>query len=67
MAGYGLRSNGPGIRKGDILLSIENTPIKDAVQLKNFLIERTTPGQRVAVKVLRGQTEQLLYVTLGKA
>lgn len=56
-----------GIRKGDILLSVEDTPIKDAVQLKNFLIERTTPGQRVAVKVLRGQTEQLVYVTLGKS
>lgn len=56
-----------GIRKGDILLSIDDTPITDGVQLKNFLIERTVPGQRIAVKVLRGQTEQVFHVTLGKS
>jgi S1-C subfamily serine protease len=41
--------------------------IKDGVQLKNYLIERTVPGQKVAVKVLRGQTEHIQYVTLGKS
>ena len=56
-----------GIRKGDILLSIEDTAITDGVQLKNYLIERTIPGQKVSVTVLRGQTKQVLYVTLGKA
>ncbi len=56
-----------GIRKGDILLSIDDTDITDPAQLKSYLIERTTPGQRVAVRVLRGQTELLLIVTLGKS
>jgi serine protease Do len=56
-----------GIRKGDILLAIEDTAITDGVQLKNYLIERTVPGQKVAVRVLRGQTEHTVFVTLGKA
>ncbi len=54
-----------GLQKGDILLSIENTEITDAAQLKTYLIERTTPGQRVAFRVLRGQQEQVLHVMLG--
>ena len=56
-----------GIRKGDILLSIDDTDITDAAQLKSYLIERTTPGQRVALRVLRSQAEHLLFVTLGKS
>lgn len=56
-----------GLRKGDILLSIEETTITSPAQLKNFLIERTTPGQRVAIRILRGQDEKLLHVKLGKS
>ena len=56
-----------GLHKGDILLAIDDTEIKDAVQLKNYLIEHTVPGQKVSVKVLRGQTEHIQYVTLGKS
>lgn len=54
-----------GIRTGDILLSIENMEITDAAQLKTYLVERTVPGQRVAVRVLRGNNEHVLFVTLG--
>lgn len=54
-----------GIQKGDILLSIENMEITDAAQLKTYLVERTVPGQRVAVRVLRGNKEHVLFVTLG--
>ncbi len=56
-----------GLRKGDILLSIEETAITSPGQLKNYLIERTTPGQRVAIRILRGQNEKLLHVILGKS
>ncbi len=56
-----------GLRKGDILLAIDEMSITDGAQLKNYLIERTTPGQRVSIKVLRGQQEQVLSVTLGKS
>lgn len=56
-----------GLRKGDILLAIDDMEITDGAQLKNYLIERTNPGQRVAITVLRGQEEQTLTVTLGKS
>src|SRR6185295_9597142 len=46
-----------GIRQGDILLAIEDMTITDAAQLKNYLIERTQPGQRVTVRVLRDGKE----------
>ncbi|UCE62790.1 MAG: PDZ domain-containing protein, partial [Nitrospirota bacterium] len=55
-----------GIRKGDILLSIDDKDITSAAQLKNFLIERKAPGQQVTIRVLRGEEEKLLSVTLGK-
>ena len=35
------------------LLAIEDTDILDTAQLKNYLIERTTPGRKVSVKVRR--------------
>jgi serine protease Do len=54
-----------GIQKGDLLLAIENVEITDAAQLKNYLIERTEPGQRISVKVLRDRQEKLFTVTLG--
>lgn len=56
-----------GVRKGDLLLAIEETPITSAAQLKTYLMERTAPGQRVRLRVQRGGTEHLLVVTLGKS
>ncbi len=56
-----------GVKKGDVLLAIDDTPITDPAQLKNYLIERTQPGQTVRLKVLRGQAEQTLLITLGKS
>lgn len=56
-----------GVQKGDVLLAIDNTEIGDGAQLKNYLIERTIPGQRVAVHVLREGKEHVLHVTLGKS
>ena len=64
------KASGPakrgGIHKGDILLSIDDTEIISAAQLKNYLIERKAPGQQVTLRVLRGEEEKLLTVTLGK-
>ena len=54
-----------GIQKHDILLTIEGTDILDAAQLKNYLIERTTPGQRVSVKVRRIDADLTFTVILG--
>jgi serine protease Do len=58
-------ANAAGIQKHDILLAIEDTEILDAAQLKNYLIERTTPGQKVAVKVRRIDADLTFTVTLG--
>jgi S1-C subfamily serine protease len=55
-----------GVRKGDVLLAIDETPITDPAQLKNYLIERTQPGQIVRITVRRGAGEQTFSVTLGK-
>jgi serine protease Do len=54
-----------GIQKHDILLAIEDTEIIDGAQLKNYLIERTTPGQEVSVKVRRVDTDLTFHVVLG--
>lgn len=54
-----------GIQKTDILVAIEETEITDAAQLKNYLIERTTPGQRVMLRVQRGDLQLVLPVTLA--
>jgi serine protease Do len=54
-----------GIQKYDILLAIEDTEILDAAQLKNYLIERTTPGQNVSVKVRRIDADLTFHVVLG--
>jgi len=54
-----------GIQKHDIILAVDDTEILDAAHLKNYLIERTTPGQRVAVKVRRIDADLTFTVVLG--
>lgn len=54
-----------GIQKHDIIIAVDDTEILDAAHLKNYLIERTTPGQRVAVKVRRVDADLTFTVTLG--
>jgi serine protease Do len=54
-----------GIQKHDILLAIEDMEILDAAHLKNYLIERTVPGQRVSVKVRRAEADLTFTVTLA--
>lgn len=54
-----------GIQKHDILLAIEDTEILDGAQLKNYLIERTTPGQEVSIKVRRIDADLTFHVVLG--
>ncbi|NKB81987.1 MAG: PDZ domain-containing protein [Nitrospirales bacterium] len=56
-----------GLRKGDILLSIEDHIITSSSQLKSYLIEHTIPGQSISITVLRGNQEQTFVVILGKS
>ncbi|MBD0316545.1 MAG: serine protease [Nitrospiraceae bacterium] len=54
-----------GIQKHDLIIAVDDTEILDAAHLKNYLMERTTPGQRVAVKVRRIDADLTFTVTLG--
>jgi len=54
-----------GIEKHDIIIAVDDTDIQDAAHLKNYLIERTKPGQQVSVKVRRIDTNLTFTVTLG--
>jgi S1-C subfamily serine protease len=54
-----------GIQKHDIIIAVDDTDIQDAAHLKNYLIERTKPGQQVSVKVRRVDTNLTFTVTLG--
>ncbi|MBS0168712.1 MAG: trypsin-like peptidase domain-containing protein [Nitrospira sp.] len=54
-----------GIQKHDIIIAVDETDIQDAAHLKNYLIERTSPGQQVSVKVRRIDTNLTFTVTLG--
>jgi serine protease Do len=54
-----------GIQKHDVLLAIEGVEIADGAQLKSYLIERTSPGQTVSVKVRRIDTDLTFHVVLG--
>ena len=58
-------SKSAGIQKHDIIIAVDDTEINDAAHLKNYLIERTKPGQRVAVKVRRIDADLTFTVTLG--
>lgn len=58
-------SSHAGFQKGDILLAINDVDIATPAQLKNYLIERTKPGQTVELKVQRGEIQEMFSVTLG--
>ncbi len=56
-----------GFRKGDVLMAIDGVNINTPAQLKNYLIERTEPGQTVVLRVQRGEIQRDISVTLGKS
>jgi S1-C subfamily serine protease len=50
-----------GIRRGDVILQINNNPITSAEQLQG-VVEDSTLGQALQVKVQRGNQTQMLSV-----
>jgi len=54
-----------GIRPGDILLAVGGKPVKDSSSLLN-LIAVLPPGEVAQLKLLRGQNEMQLQVTIEK-
>ncbi|MEA5098682.1 MAG: Do family serine endopeptidase [Burkholderiaceae bacterium] len=65
----GVLKNGPadkaGIKPGDILLSIEGTPIPNTSEMFNR-IAQLAPGSRAKMTVLRNEGETALDVTVAK-
>ncbi len=56
-----------GFRKGDMLLAIDDEPVATPAQLKNYLIERTEPGQTVVLRVQREDRQETISVRLGRS
>lgn len=54
-----------GIRLGDVILSLNNTPVRRAADVSAFL-RRSKPGQRVQVEVLRGNSRIKVTAQLGE-
>lgn len=54
-----------GLRKGDVILSINETRITSPAQLKNYVIEQTNPGQIIKIHILRDEEKKTIDVTLG--
>ncbi len=65
----GVLKGGPadraGIKPGDILLSVSNTPVSDTISMLN-LIAQLTPGEKVRLNVLRKSRELPLDIVVGK-
>jgi serine protease DegQ len=65
----GILRRGPadraGIRPGDILLAVDDHPVKDSSSLLN-LIAALPPGTVAQLRLMRAQTEKLLKVTIEK-
>lgn len=54
-----------GVRKGDVILSIDNYSVHTPAELKTFLMEQTTPGQKITLHIRRDQRQHKLLITLG--
>jgi S1-C subfamily serine protease len=50
-----------GIRRGDVIVQIDNKPITTAEQLQS-VVEDSTLGQALQIKVQRGNQTQILSV-----
>jgi len=54
-----------GLSAGDVVVSYNNTPIRDADQLTSLVVD-TPPGTRVPIVFYRGGRQQTVTVTLDK-
>ncbi len=59
-------SDKAGVRPGDIIVAIDETPVRSFEDLISYLIEETRPGDPVVLQVLRKGRERTLQVTLGE-
>jgi S1-C subfamily serine protease len=50
---------------GDIIIALNNNPIRNNDDLASYLEEKTLPGQRLVITVVRGSSTTDVSVTLG--
>ena len=55
-----------GLRGGDVIVAIDNQPIRNTGDLSKFLLDHP-PGQRISVRLFRGAAELETEATLGDA
>ncbi|MBE3561745.1 MAG: trypsin-like peptidase domain-containing protein, partial [Ktedonobacteraceae bacterium] len=54
-----------GIKRGDVIVQIDNLPVVDTTSLSDALLKKN-PGDSVTVQVYRGRQQLVLKVTLGE-
>ena len=54
-----------GLRRGDVILAIDGTPVKDSNSLRNAISQRL-PGTEVKITLRRGGQEQVVNVRLDE-
>lgn len=54
-----------GIEVDDIIISIDDVPVKDLAELTSYLGEFKSPGDTATIKVIRGTTELELSIEIG--
>src|SRR5437588_8567129 len=54
-----------GLQAGDVIVQIDNTPINDEPSLVDVLVSKN-PGDKVSVKVYRGNQQMTVSVKLGE-
>ena len=53
-----------GLKSGDVIVKVQDKPIKELKELMEFM-QKTKPGDKLAVTVKRDGKEQTVNVTLG--
>jgi serine protease DegQ len=62
---HGSPADKAGVKRGDILLMINDKPLTDSTTMLE-VISAITPGNTVPLKLMRNQSEKVLQVTVGK-
>lgn len=55
-----------GLVSGDVIIAVDGTPVKDAVELRQ-LVQAAKVGEQIHLQVVRGATTTSILVTLGRA
>jgi 2-alkenal reductase len=62
-----VRQNGVDLQiGGDVIVGIQDEPVRTMDDLIVYLVEETQPGDRVTLQILRGGREMTVEVTLGR-